>query len=169
MTESTASKDQAASPTTAELASVASYIEAMLASEHSWITNRLSWLFVSQSFCITAYVVLITTEHIRQGAEQQVTILRVGLPLLGILCSIAVGIAVRAAGRVATHLANQRASLSKQINAKIGTSIPLIGVDQSLRQADIRSTLWMGSLPQHLPWALCLLWAVLLIRVDFGV
>jgi len=143
---------------------VAGYVEQMLTSEHSWITNRLSWLFISQSFCITAYVVLATTSTVRPGAEQQIVILRYGLPLLGIFCSVAVGVAVKAAGEVASHLANERARITKFINAKASTAIPQIGVDLSLRQPDIQSTLWRGALPQWLPWVLGLLWFALLIR-----
>lgn len=150
-----------------EALAAANFVEQILSSEHSWITNRLSWLFVSQAFCITAYVILITSSAM-PGAEQQVTILRIGLPILGIACSIAVGIAVNAAGEVAKLLGNERARLSRYINGKAGTSIPLVGGDVHLRAETIRSTLWRGSLPQLLPWALCLLWIFLLIRVNFG-
>ncbi len=45
------------------------FVEQLLTAEQNWITNRLSWLFVSQSFCITAFVILITSETTRFRAE----------------------------------------------------------------------------------------------------
>src|SRR5262249_14453135 len=99
-----------------EAVAAAAYVEQVLAAEHQWITNRLSWLFVSQSFCITAYTILVTTTAARDGADRLINILRVGLPLLGIVCCFAVGIAVIAAASVASKLANERARLSRHIN-----------------------------------------------------
>jgi hypothetical protein len=41
-----------------EAIATAAYVEQVLNAEHQRITNRLSWLFVSQSFCITASTIL---------------------------------------------------------------------------------------------------------------
>lgn len=38
---------------------LAAHIEQLLMAEQQWILNRLSWLFTSQSFLITAFVVLL--------------------------------------------------------------------------------------------------------------
>ena len=35
---------------------LAAYIEELLMTEQQWIMNRLSWLFTSQSFLLTAFV-----------------------------------------------------------------------------------------------------------------
>ena len=40
---------------------LAEYIEQLLMTEQQWILNRLSWLFTSQSFLITAFVVLLSS------------------------------------------------------------------------------------------------------------
>ena len=150
-----------------EAVSVAALIEQLLSSEHQWITNRLSWLFVSQSFCITAYTILSTSATIQLGTNKQITILRIGLPILGIICCAVVGLSVRAAERVGREIANERARLSKHINDICKTKIPLVGVAEGLRND--KWTYYFGSLPEHLPWVLALFWLILLIRVDVGV
>ena len=45
----------------AEAITAAMYVEQILAAENMLIVNRLSWLFLSQSFCISAFVVLETS------------------------------------------------------------------------------------------------------------
>jgi len=148
-----------------EAIAAAAYVEQILAAEYQWITNRLSWLFVSQSFCITAYTIMVTTSTARDGSNRLIDTLRVGLPLLGIVCCFAVGIAVIAAAYVARKLANERARLAKHINQEYGTMIPLVGTDGDLRDQDLKWTQWCGSLPHLLPWVLLMLWVFLLIRV----
>jgi len=49
----------------AEAIAAAAYVEQLLAAEQQWITNRLSWLFISQSFCLTAFVILATSTGTR--------------------------------------------------------------------------------------------------------
>ena len=134
-----------------EAIAAAAYVEQVLAAEYQWITNRLSWLFVSQSFCITAYTILMTTSTVRDGSNRLIDTLRVGLPLLGIVCCFAVGIAVMAGTFVARKLANERGRLAKHINQEYGTMIPLVGADGELRDEDLKWTQWCGSLPHLLP------------------
>ena len=149
-----------------EALATAGYVEQVLSAEHQWIANRLSWLFVSQSFCITAYAI-VTTSALANSGSIHVKILRIGLPVFGIVCCVAVGFAVRAATAVARKLANEGARLTNYINEQTGTMIPLVGVDKNLRDSDLRWTLRIGALPQWLPWALLILWLTLLLRVDF--
>lgn len=146
-----------------EAVSVAGYVEQVLSAEHQWISNRLSWLFVSQSFCITAYTILITNPGTRADADYQITALRLGLPILGIICSVAVGISVLAASAVAKPLADERARLSKYINERVNTRIPLVGVSHEWRDSKIRWTNNGGALPKLLPSVLALFWLVLLV------
>jgi hypothetical protein len=37
----------------AEAIGTANYVPQLLGAEYQWISNRLSWLLISQSFCIT--------------------------------------------------------------------------------------------------------------------
>src|SRR5207253_1454169 len=64
---------------------VASYVEQLHLSEQQWLMNRLAWLFTSQSFCILAYVTLITKAP-GAGDDTRVAFLKVGLPVFGVVC-----------------------------------------------------------------------------------
>ena len=75
---------------------LAAYIEQLLMTEQQCILNRLSWLFTSQSFLITAFVVLLGSGNHSPSAH----LLRIALPLLSLLCCITVAIAISAAERV---------------------------------------------------------------------
>ena len=142
--------------------SLAEYIEQLLMTEQQWILNRLSWLFTSQSFLITAFVVLLGSGNHSPSAH----LLRIALPLLGLFCCITVAIAIRAAERVRKPLENRRAFLSMQINnivrsPKLG---PVLGSSKALR--DNPWTLHHGSLPHIvLPWAFAVLWLLLLMTL----
>ena len=113
--------------TLAEAISAAGYVEQLLGAEHQWITQRLSWLFISQSLCITAYTILSTSAGIRFEAWNN-NVLRFGLPVLGIICCVTVGFAVVAATTVARELANERARLGQQINALSPARIPMMAM-----------------------------------------
>jgi hypothetical protein len=147
-----------------EAFAAAQYVEQLFTSELQWITHRITWLFVSQSFCITAYTILATSAIARNGFDAQRDVLRIGLPLLGIVCSVFVYCGVRAAGRVAEELADERSRLTAFINERYGVSIPRIGASKSMRDKSIHWTFFFGSLPQHLPLALIALWAFLLFK-----
>ena len=90
--------------------SVASYVEQILAAENTLIVNRLSWLFLSQSFCISAFV-LIEIAFAQQWASPNLRALRVAVPVLGIICCAVVGLATWAGTFESTRLADQRARL----------------------------------------------------------
>ena len=96
----------------------AQYVEQVLATELQWINNRMTWLFVSQSFCITAYTILATSHDTQTEFAGKIQVLRVGLPILGIFCSVVVQLGTLAAGKVAEELADERARLTKFINQK---------------------------------------------------
>ena len=141
---------------------LAAHIEQLLMTEQQWILNRLSWLFTSQSFLITAFVVLLGSGNHSPTAH----LLRIALPLLGLFCCITVAIAIRAAERVRKPLENRRAYLSMHINnlAKIPMLIPMLGSSKALR--DNPWTLHQGSLPHIvLPWAFAVLWLLLLMSL----
>jgi hypothetical protein len=147
----------------ADAIATAEFIETILNSEHAWIINRLSWLYLFQSFCLTAYSILLATPSFCAPSTYQGLILKIGLPIIGIGSCMAVGIAVNAAKKVVRHVANERAKLTHYINVHAGISIPLIGVDHDYRQANIRGTAWQGALPELLTWVIIVLWIVLVI------
>ena len=139
---------------------LAAYIEQLLMTEQQWILNRLSWLFTSQSFLITAFVVLLGLDSHSSTAH----LLRIALPLLGLFCCVTVAMAIRAAERVRKPLGNRRALLSMHINdiVKSPKLVPVLGSSKALR--DNPWTLHQGSLPHViLPWAFAILWILLLI------
>ena len=142
--------------------SLAAYIEQLLMTEQQWILNRLSWLFTSQSFLITAFVVLLGSGNHSPTAH----LLRIALPLLGLFCCITVAIAIRAAERVRKPLENRRAFLSMHINniVKSPKLVPVLGSSKALR--DNPWTLHHGSLPHIvLPWVFAVLWLLLLMSL----
>ncbi len=148
--------------TLSEAISTANYVEQLLGAEHQWITNRLSWLFVSQSFCITAYTILVTSTGARFVGDNSIATLKLGLPILGIICCVMVGLAVCAAASVSRGLANERARLALYINQHSPASIPLVGADRALRERSW--TYWCGALPHwFLPWVLGAFWLALLL------
>ena len=141
---------------------LATYIEQLLMAEQQWILNRLSWLFTSQSFLITAFVVLLSSGSHSPTAH----LLRISLPLLGLFCCVTVAIAIRAAERVRKPLGNRRAFLSMHINDIVNSPklVPVLGSSKALR--DNPWTLHHGSLPHIvLPWAFAVLWLLLLISL----
>ena len=137
---------------------LAAYIEQLLMTEQQWILNRLSWLFTSQSFLITAFVVLLSSANRSSTAH----LLLIALPLLGLFCCVTVAIAIRAAERVRKPLENRRAFLSMHINniVKSPKLVPVLGSSKDLRENPW--TLHHGSLPHIvLPWAFAILWLLL--------
>ncbi len=156
-----------AKPTTfnslAEAIAAANYVEQLLAAEYQWINNRVSWLFISQSFCITAYTILSTSIGVRFVGGDTIAILQVGLPVFGFISCVVVGLAVFAGTHTARGLANERGRLTRYVNENSPTTIPLVGVDGDLREK--KWTYWCGELPHWvLPWVLGALWLLLTIR-----
>ncbi len=145
-----------------EATAVANYVGQLLGAEYTWISNRVSWLFISQSFCITAYVILETSTGSRFVGHKSIRILDIGLPIFGIICCVLVGVAVLAARQVARSLANERGRLVRYINENSPATIPLPGVTGDLTKKEW--TYWSGELPHWvLPWILGVLWLLLLI------
>jgi hypothetical protein len=141
---------------------LAAYIEQLLMAEQQWILNRLSWLFTSQSFLVTAFVVLLSSGNYSPTAH----LLRIALPVLGLFCCVIVAIAIRAAERVRKPLENRRAFLSMHINDIVKTPklVPVLGSSKALRNNPW--TLHHGSLPHIvLPWAFAVLWLLLLMSL----
>jgi hypothetical protein len=99
----------------AEALSAAAYVEQILAAENNLIVNRLSWLFVSQSFCISAYVVLETSVAAQQAVSPHLGALRFAVPILGIICCLLVGLAIWASSFESYRLADERARLCKYL------------------------------------------------------
>lgn len=140
----------------------ASYLDTLRHAEYQWIQSRLSWLFISQSFCITAYTVLsiATTERLLQS--RSISSLRLGLPIFGIISCVLVGIAVLAAARLARRLATQRHSTLQYINENTPVIFPTAGhgADPAVRGG----TYWAGELPHRvLPWILAAFWILQLV------
>ena len=145
-----------------EAISAASYVEQLFGAELQWIHNRLSWLFISQSFCLTAYAILSTSTGTRFAGRHTLPILALALPVFGTICCVVVGVAVFAATRVARRLANERRRLVRYINENSPATIPLGGAAGEARHDDW--TYWCGELPHRvLPWILGILWVLLII------
>jgi hypothetical protein len=145
-----------------EAIDTANYVHQLLSAEHQWINNRVSWLFISQSFCITAYAILSTTTAVRFVRGNAITVLEKGLPVFGVICCAVVGVAVFAATRVARSLASERCRLVHYINENSPATIPLVGAEGDLREE--KWTYWAGELPHWvLPWVLGILWFLLVI------
>jgi len=137
---------------------LAAYIEQLLMTEQQWILNRLSWLFTSQSFLITAFVVLLSSGNRSSTAH----LLLFALPILGLFCCVTVALAIRAAERVRKPLGKRRAYLSMLINDIIKSPmlVPALGSSKAFRENSW--TLDQGSLPHIvLPWAFAILWILL--------
>ena len=145
----------------ADAISVASYVEQILAAENTLIVNRLSWLFLSQSFCISAFV-LIEIAFAQQWESPNLRGLRVAVPVLGIICCAVVGMATWAGTFESTRIANQRARLVQYINEHSPAQIPNLG-----GKSETRDHIWTqhaGSLPNRLlPAVLAAFWIIMLI------
>ena len=145
----------------ADAISVASYVEQILAAENTLIVNRLSWLFLSQSFCISAFV-LIEIAFAQKWESPNLRALRIAVPVLGIICCAVVGMATWAGTFESTRLANQRARLVQYINEHSPAQIPNLGANSEMR--DHIWTQYAGSLPnQLLPAVLATFWIIMLI------
>jgi hypothetical protein len=135
----------------------ASHLDTLRHAEYQWIQSRISWLFISQSFCMTAYTVLsiATTEH--PLAPPSITSLRLGLPIFGVVSCSLVGVAVLAAARLARRLAAERRSALQYITENTPVNFPVTGRggDPAVRGW----TYWAGELPHRvLPWILAAFW-----------
>jgi hypothetical protein len=145
----------------AEAIDMANFIQQLLVAEYQWINYRLSWLLISQSFCITAYAILSASTGTQFG-HKTIAILQLGLPAFGIICCVLVGFAVFAATHVARSLAHERARVVLYINEKSSTTVPLPGATGELMKKGW--TYWGGELPHWvLPWVLVALWLLLMI------
>ena len=146
----------------------AAYIEQLHATEQHWLTNRLTWLVLSQSFIIAAYVDLITSEgpsRSLENVQRAIEIMKWALPAIGLFTCLVVGMAVHAAHIIASNLADQRAQLCREINRLANLEIPLLGGSSRNRPHDTW-TLRAGKLPQYLPWVLAALWASLFFSIS---
>jgi hypothetical protein len=116
-----------------EAITAAMYVEQILAAENMLIVNRLSWLFLSQSFCISAFVVLETSLGSQQANTPRLQALRLAVPILGIICCTFVGLATWAGSFESQRLSNERARLVQYINEHSPTQIPNLGAQARLR------------------------------------
>jgi hypothetical protein len=140
---------------------VAGYIEQILASEQQWIMNRLSWLLVSQSFLVVAFVTLGTTSERMVLTPGTLYFLKWGIPWVGICCCILVGFAIFAAVRESVFLGIERVRLTAFINERCKCAIPHLCNISKTR--DRRWTYIVGSLPHWLlPWILAAFWILAL-------
>ena len=118
----------------AEAITAAMYVEQILAAENMLIVNRLSWLFLSQSFCISAFVVLETSLGTQHDVTPRLQTLRLAVPILGIVCCTLVGLATWAGSFESQRLSNERARLVQYINDRSPTKIPNLGAQARLRE-----------------------------------
>lgn len=145
---------------------LAGYIEQMKATEQLWITNRLSWLLVSQSFLLLAFVSLgsVSQYSLQHGVFSDTTLsfLRIGIPTVAIICCAIVELAIFAAGRESGFLADARGKMCLYINGRCNTTLPLIG--KTVR--DRKWTLFAGAFAHRLlPVVLGVFWIVALYKL----
>ncbi|MDB9426115.1 hypothetical protein PN437_14655 [Microcystis aeruginosa CS-564/01] len=152
-----------------DVVALAAYIEQLLMSEQQWIMNRLSWLFTSQSFLLTAFVLLLINSQ-NSTPSPSVHRLLIGLPFLGLICCVTVGVAIIAAERVSKHLGDQRDLLSISITQRAKDSLSdteeakgLAKISRIGFNREQKWTLIVGALPHWLPWMFALLWLSLLL------
>ena len=142
----------------------ASHIEKLLEAERLWIANRSSWLFTSQSFLLVAFVTFLGfgKETITTLGREMFLILAWGLPIVGLITCLVVGLGIFAAQHEAKRLANEGAKATRAINTFIEPiKIPLLGGAEEHR--DEQWAYLLGEFPHIiLPWVLTLLWIVLL-------
>jgi len=142
----------------------ASHIEKLLEAERLWIANRSSWLFTSQSFLLVAFVTFLGfgKETITTLGREMFLMLAWGLPIVGLITCLVVGLGIFAAQHEAKRLANEGAKATKTINAFIKPiKIPLLGGAEEHR--DDQWAYWLGEFPHMiLPWVLTVLWMALL-------
>jgi hypothetical protein len=139
------------------------YIEELLSAEREWVTNRLSWLFTSQSFLLLALITFVVSgKTLGRGLF---LVLTWGLPVVGITTCFFVGLGIIAAQHELKKLANVRCHVTRRINGFISPlRIPLIGAGKGHR--DSGWTFHLGELPHmFLPWVLTLLWIGFLIAL----
>ena len=153
-----------------EALQTAAQVETILQSEQQWVMSRLSWLFTSQSFCILAFCTLSTCNS-ANGMADYVAVLKLALPIFGILSCLAVGLAVHAANRVGHDVGESRAWLTMYVNKLLPkvrsrdelepkNLFSVVGAKH--RSDHLKWTLWAGALPHYLPWVLLTLWTALL-------
>jgi hypothetical protein len=145
-----------------ETIAAAQYVEQLLNSELQWLSNRISWLFVSQAFCLAAHAVVVTAQGVMLPLD--FAILKWAMPIFGLISCTLVYCSVLAARKVAYKLADQRASLTARINRAMQLSIPRVGSSEEYRDHDLRWTRRAGGLPHHvLPLTLAVIWLLLLL------
>jgi hypothetical protein len=140
----------------------ATYLDTLRQAEYQWIQTRLAWLFISQSFCISAFIVLSIA--LIQGSleSRTISILKLGIPVFGVVSCVVVGVAALAASRVARRLAAERRSALQYISENTPLNIPG-GIGKSDPSVS-GWTYWAGELPHRvLPWALATFWLLQLV------
>lgn len=140
----------------------ASYLDTLRHAEYQWIQTRLSWLFISQSFCISAFIVLSTALIQGSMASRTISILKLGIPVFGVISCVLVGMAAMAAARVARRLAVERRSALRYISENTPLNMP--GAGGECDPSVSGWTYWVGELPHRvLPWILAAIWVLQLI------
>jgi hypothetical protein len=104
----------------------AAYIEQMINTEIQWIGNRMNWFLVAESMLVAGYIGLFGFGP-QLRAEKIFSKLTNGVPIVGIICALLIGLAVRAAAHEANKLSDERVNLSEYINSQAHTKIPKIG------------------------------------------
>jgi hypothetical protein len=127
--------------------------------------NRLQWLFTSQTFLLTAFVVLITRDP-EKSQKYIASDFAVLLPVVGMcFCALVAG-AIFAADKELGSLADTRQSLSIVINAHRDFPVSALRIPKvGYHKRDHPWTRVVGALPhQFLPGILLLLWLFLFLK-----
>jgi hypothetical protein len=123
----------------------ASYLDTLRHAEHQWIQRRLSWLLISQSFCITSYVVVSIGAAERALEPRRVLILRMRLPRFGVTSCVTSRALAAPRRRAAQRRALHRRERPLNIPEDGANGAPRVGA----------WICWAGELPHRvLPWIL---------------
>jgi hypothetical protein len=137
---------------------LANYVEHLKAAEQHWSTNRMSWLLMSQTFCILAYISLISANENTAGFANVRHLLSWLLPLTASLISCATAISIYAAEYVNHRLIDVRVELAELMNELSGMVIKVPRVGAKKRDDNIRYTLGLGRFVLLVPVLLVIFW-----------
>ena len=89
-------------------------LDSQIKVEYELIGHRVSWLLVSNSFLFAAFVVALGNSSLDANTQKLIRILVLALPVIGLVSSVLVSLAVRAANEVVHELKKARDFVEEQ-------------------------------------------------------
>jgi len=130
--------------------------EMAIGKEFSLVADRMTWLVISQSFLMSAFVLSSATYDAATTMKLVLRASQVLMPAFGIVVAFLIIVAVKAAHSAAEKLKNSRDALEQTL-------------PENLRVSLIGNTTWesdRGNWPPHvIPYVVLLVWAILLVVI----